>query len=528
MKKSCNIPKVLRNVDYALYLVTDDKFLKDKENVCEKFINKVREGIMGGVGLVQLRLKSSDDLYFYNMALKMKSILRKYNIPLIINNRVDICLGVGADGVHVGKADIPINIARNILGEKKIIGATINFSSEKDIEMAINNNVDYIAHEHTLYESSTKRTVTSYEHGIKEQINILHNNIKYLQKKGKICKNVYPITTPPIILIGGINTNNIKETMSSFHDTCEGVAVVSNIISEQANPFLNALKLKFVVNKYKCSYSIAFVNLFSSCLRYLFYNRLEKVEGGMNITNNLFHDDGHNNKHHMNYQQLATNMKVQKNVHYFFLNNLDLPIVELNHSIDISNKIKMFLLHSKYLNSNKDNSSPHTLPQLNSANHDHCKRVHNFMTKIKKEKILNNIFIFIGEKMYAIFKKHFSSTFFKLNYFFLITKNPQLNLGSFKLFECDIENVSIKYKQNFIIIILKRSNFNDSKIAKLGFYLSYFLIVQENITPEFLSRIVSERKDEDCEEQLLKFIAAVRISFEILANEHLPAEELIF
>ncbi|CRH00994.1 thiamin-phosphate pyrophosphorylase, putative [Plasmodium relictum] len=506
MRKSYNLFKsVKRRIDYSLCLVTDDKFLKDKENACQHFIDKVIEGVLGGVSLVQLRLKKSDDIYFYNMAVKVKNKLLQHNIPLIINNRLDICLSIDADGVHLGKTDMPLNIARNILGEKKIIGATINFSDEKDIEMALNNNVDYIAHENTLYDSKTKKTITSYTQGLKEQICTLQYKIKYLQEKRKISPYV---GIPPILLIGGINTMNIKETMTNFYDKCSGVAIASGIIGENCNPMINSLKLKFVIDKYKINYNVAFINMYSNFLKYLFY----KITNNEKVSlKNILEEKEQKNKSYID--EVVTNSNIKKNILNFFINKCQLRILQLNQSLKNNDKIKVYLYHSKFLYS--DDKSSFNVNNLQCGGG--C--VSKWIEKNKNENIQNKIFIFIDEEILQLFKKNFQPNFFKLNFFFLIKKNSHVGYNSFKHFEYDMKDASIKYTDNFINIILKNNFSNDDKVIYLALLLSYFLIIQEKLVPQFLSKIITESNNTD-DDKLLKYIGAIDTSIKFLGNNH--------
>ncbi|VWU49465.1 thiamin-phosphate pyrophosphorylase, putative [Hepatocystis sp. ex Piliocolobus tephrosceles] len=503
-------------VDYSLYLVTDDKFLKDKEKVCEEFINKIKKGVLGGAGIVQLRLKKSNDLYFYNTALTLKKCLLKYNIPLIINNRTDICLGVNADGVHIGKTDIPINVVRNILGEDKIIGATINFSNDKDIEMAINNNLDYIVHEQTLYKSNTKDTQVAYEEGLKKQIYILQNKIKYLKENGRI-PNLTDTTHPPIIMIGGINTNNIKQTMQSFYTTCTGVAVVSDIIKNECDSFLNALKLKFIINKYKKNDKIAFVNLYNSCLRYIFYNSLQNSEDKTPIeTDDMFFQKGeciNETENNCIHSEVVTNVNV--NNFLFPISNRNFKLIPLKQIIENNNKkTQVFFFYTPILSYNKTK----LCNQPSGMVYDDY-YINKWIEKNKNEKIINNIFIFIGTNLLDLFIKQFSSTFLNSNLFFIITKNAPINIDLFKTFESiEIKNASILYSANFINIVLNNNIFDDAKIENLGFLLSYFLIAQKYVTPKFLSQFLCE-KINVTEEKQLKNLGVIDIALEIFQNE---------
>ncbi|SOV21647.1 thiamin-phosphate pyrophosphorylase, putative [Plasmodium sp. DRC-Itaito] len=524
-----------RCVDYSLYLVTDDKFLKDKENVCGTFINKIIQGVLGGVGLIQLRLKKSDDIYFYNTAVKIKNLLIPFNIPLIINNRLDICLSVNADGVHLGKSDIPLYHARNILGENKIIGATINFSDEKDIEMCINNRIDYIAHDHTLYESTTKKTIVSNEQGLKEQICILENKIKYLYDKGKLIKNHnntdvnYKNMIPPIILIGGINTNNIKNTMISFSNTCEGLAVVSCILDENSPSFINTLKLKYVIDKYKKSHCVAFINMYSSCLNYLYYQNIELKEQ-LNLPI-IFQST----KQKMN-AFLVTNMILDKNKLYFipFKNNDHFDIITLNEFFKNSEKANVFLFHSSYdlfLNNNNKIDSSSINGILNKAKNSDdkyenikdeiIKRINQLNDIIKKEHMGHNIFILIGEEICNLFNKNVYPQIFNSNYFFIIKKHSSIqSRTSEQWLYYDTKNACIQYNHNIINIFLKNEHFfSEENIKKFGLLMSYFLIVQDkNITPQFLQQIETQGETNFYEQTLWKFIATVDISLKLVEN----------
>ena len=110
-----------KQVDYTLYLVTDQFDFTEDE-----FLKIIEEALKGGVTILQLREKDSTTKDFYKLAVKVKEITDKYEVPLIINDRIDIALAVDAAGVHLGQDDMPCKIARQILGPDKIIGITPN------------------------------------------------------------------------------------------------------------------------------------------------------------------------------------------------------------------------------------------------------------------------------------------------------------------------------------------------------------------------------------------------------------------
>src|SRR5690554_4823171 len=101
-----------------IYLITSD--MKDDN----AWFKKIEQILKAGVDYIQYRDKLNTTAVIYKTSIKLKNLCSRYNTPLIINNRVDICLAVNADGVHLGKDDLPIEAARKILGPNKIIGAS--------------------------------------------------------------------------------------------------------------------------------------------------------------------------------------------------------------------------------------------------------------------------------------------------------------------------------------------------------------------------------------------------------------------
>lgn len=207
----------MNNIDYSVYLVTDRDLLKGR-NLTEV----IEEAILGGTSIVQLREKYASSLEFYEVAKEVKKITDKYNVPLIINDRIDIALAIDASGVHLGQSDIPCSIARKILPQGKIIGVSAH--NLKEAEKALKDGADYLGCG-AVFNTSTKKDVTtlSYE-GLKE----ITNNINI-----------------PVVAIGGINENNIITLKGSG---INGVAVVSSIIRKE-NVKGASEKLKELVKK---------------------------------------------------------------------------------------------------------------------------------------------------------------------------------------------------------------------------------------------------------------------------------------
>lgn len=205
----------MKNLNLNLYLVTDTN-----ENQ-EEFLNIIGESIKGGVNLVQIREKTKDTLDFYKLALKVKEITKKYGIPLIINDRVDIALAIDADGVHVGQSDMPCDITRKLIGDNKILGVSATTISEA--MKAERDGADYIG-TGAIFPTSTKKdaeTVPKKE--LKEIVN---------------CVNI------PVVAIGGITIENAPTLLDTG---IAGISVISAIINSN-NPKESAEKLLNIFN----------------------------------------------------------------------------------------------------------------------------------------------------------------------------------------------------------------------------------------------------------------------------------------
>ncbi len=204
------------NIDYTLYLVTDRELMST-----ETLEEAVEDAIKGGCTLVQLREKTASSLEFYENALKVKAVTDKYNIPLIINDRVDIALAIDADGIHVGQEDLPAQTVRRIMGEGKILGVSAN-SVESAIK-AQKDGADYIG-VGAVYSTNTKTDA-----GVITRERLLA---------------VRQAVTVPIVAIGGINLQNA----ALLKDTgINGIAVVSAIIAQKdIEAAAKALKALFV------------------------------------------------------------------------------------------------------------------------------------------------------------------------------------------------------------------------------------------------------------------------------------------
>lgn len=188
----------MNNVDLSLYLVTDNN---DNE---EKFLKTIEEAILGGVTVVQIREKTADTLDFYNLALKVKEITTKYNVDLIINDRVDVALAIDADGVHVGQSDMPCDITRKLIGKDKILG--VSAATIEEAKRAEKDGADYIG-TGAVFPTTTKDDAPSIT---KQDLIDIVNSINI-----------------PVVAIGGITLKNASELTDTG---IAGLSVVSAIM----------------------------------------------------------------------------------------------------------------------------------------------------------------------------------------------------------------------------------------------------------------------------------------------------------
>ncbi|WP_104025575.1 thiamine phosphate synthase [Vibrio hyugaensis] len=183
---------------YRLYLVTDDQ--QDLATL-KRVVRKAEEG---GVTMVQVREKHGDVRAFIERAQAVKDILKDTDVPLIINDRVDVALAVDADGVHLGQSDMPATIARELIGPNKILGLSIE--NEEQLGEADSLPIDYIGLS-AIFATPTK-TNTKKHWGI-DGLNMALEN-----------------TSLPIVAIGGINESNIPQLSATG---VHGLALVSAI-----------------------------------------------------------------------------------------------------------------------------------------------------------------------------------------------------------------------------------------------------------------------------------------------------------
>ncbi|KAJ2852333.1 thiamine biosynthetic bifunctional enzyme [Coemansia brasiliensis] len=218
----------MKQLDLSLYLVTDSGMLPPGKTLPQV----VDEAIQGGVTVVQLREKSADTGNFIATARLVQAVTRRANVPLLINDRLDVALAIDADGVHIGQDDIPLEEARSLLGPDKIIGVSVQ--TRKEAEDAVAGGADYLGIG-TCYSTTTKQV----KEGPQGPAGIRDVWERALEASSHTIRAV---------TIGGINQFNAAHVMnySAAFDgkvPLNGIAVVSAIMASPT-PRLAAQELK--------------------------------------------------------------------------------------------------------------------------------------------------------------------------------------------------------------------------------------------------------------------------------------------
>lgn len=206
--------------DPTLYFITDSTGLSESE-----FLYRVECALNGGVTLMQLREKDRTTREYIHLAECVHRITQRYNVPLIIDDRVDVALAADTEGVHVGQTDMPVQTARKLMGCDKIVGATTKTASQA--AEAYEQGADYLG-VGAIYPTTTKvRTVLISTDTLRE-----------------ICKTV-PI---PVNAIGGLNASNL-DVLSGI--PIAGICVVSAIMKadDQESAARELLKLSKELQK---------------------------------------------------------------------------------------------------------------------------------------------------------------------------------------------------------------------------------------------------------------------------------------
>ena len=192
----------MKTFDSTLYFITDSTGWSEEEFLC-----RIEEALQGGVTLIQLREKEKTTREYIQLAGKVHTITKKYQIPLIIDDRVDVAMAIGAEGVHLGQSDMQIGIARRILGNDMIIGATTK--TVLQAREAYEQGADYLG-VGAIYPTTTK----------------VQTILTSTETLDKICTAV-PI---PVNAIGGLNKGNVQILKGI---KIAGICVVSAIMKAE-------------------------------------------------------------------------------------------------------------------------------------------------------------------------------------------------------------------------------------------------------------------------------------------------------
>ena len=200
---------------FRLYLVTNRY-----QDSLESFLEKVETACRSGVTIIQLREKNLTTNQYYQLAKQVKEITDAYQVPLIIDDRLDVCLAVDAAGLHIGDDELPVSVARQVLGPEKILGVTAK-TVKRALE-AETSGADYLG-TGAIFPTTTKENAP----------------ITLISTLKTICQTV----AIPVVAIGGLTSENIDQLSGTG---IAGVAVVRDLmqaedIEAKANTFLTKL-----------------------------------------------------------------------------------------------------------------------------------------------------------------------------------------------------------------------------------------------------------------------------------------------
>ena len=204
----------MKSLDTTLYFITDSTCVPE-----ERFLPVVEAACKGGATIIQLREKDKSTREYMKLAMATHEITARYGIPLIIDDRVDVALAIGAEGVHVGQSDMPVRLARKLMGADKIVGATTK-TVPQALE-AYEQGADYLGCG-AIYPTTT-------------HVNTVITPVATL-------KDVVKAVPIPVNAIGGLNKDNIFVLKDSG---IAGICVVSAIM-KAADPETAARELKHI------------------------------------------------------------------------------------------------------------------------------------------------------------------------------------------------------------------------------------------------------------------------------------------
>lgn len=173
-------------MDLSIYLITDDKYFRGRD-----VVKTLTEAMEEGITALQYRFKGRGTRQMYEDVKRLLPVAKEYGITFIINDRLDLVLACGAEGIHVGKEDLPVEVVRKVGGEKLIVGYSTK--SLKEVEEAQGLPVDYLGFG-SIFESSTKKSKVVGLEALREAVRI--------SKK-------------EVVAIGGIRHHNLEEVLET-------------------------------------------------------------------------------------------------------------------------------------------------------------------------------------------------------------------------------------------------------------------------------------------------------------------------
>lgn len=192
----------VKREDLLLYAVTDRSWLNGRT-----LYSQVEEALEGGATFLQLREKNLDDEHFLEEAKELQALCRRFNVPFIVNDNVDVALAMGADGIHVGQGDMEAGDVRKLLGPDKILG--VSAQTVEQAVLAQERGADYLG-VGAVFPTGSKD----------DAVDVSYETLK------AICEAV----SIPVVAIGGISQQNVRELAGS--GIC-GIAVISAIFAQK-------------------------------------------------------------------------------------------------------------------------------------------------------------------------------------------------------------------------------------------------------------------------------------------------------
>ena len=186
-------------VDWSVYVLTDSRRCRGPLEAC------VEAALRGGATAVQLREKELATRQLVELAERLLAVTRRFGVPLIVNDRVDVALAVGADGVHLGTDDMPLDRARRLLGPDRVLGASVE--SPEEAVQAERAGADYLG-VGPIFATATKADAGE-------------------PQGPQLLRRIRPVTRLPLVAISGITADNAGEAIRAGAD---GVAVISAVM----------------------------------------------------------------------------------------------------------------------------------------------------------------------------------------------------------------------------------------------------------------------------------------------------------